>query len=221
MPLVFIRATFTFGAFQLSPTPAFSMVASLDGSYIEGMPLNGDMFFLLRGGDDADFVFSAGGFNPRYTPPQEVPANLQRLQLAVTPPGVPGIRAEAYLAITTNSVQFGARLELSDEIAGCGVDGWFSFDALFKWDPVFSFSIDASAGVAVQVIGQTLMGVQFDLVLEGPAPWHRIAPARSASSSLAPRLISTPPGAPRRPLLRPLRISSASSLPRFLRPPPG
>jgi hypothetical protein len=171
VPLVYIQATFA-GAFELSPTPSFTMVASLDGSYIEGMPLNGDMFFLLRGGSDPDFVFSAGGFHPRYTPPKEVPANMQRLQLAMTPPGVPGLRAHAYFAVTTNSVQFGAQLELCDEIAGCGVDGWFAFDALFKWDPVFSFSISASAGVAVQVIGQTLMGVNFVLVVEGPAPWH-------------------------------------------------
>jgi hypothetical protein len=171
VPLVYIQATFA-GAFELSPNPSVSMVASLDGSYISGMPLNGDIFFLLRGGDDADFVFSAGGFHPRYQPPKEVPPNLQRLQLAMTPPGVPGLHAEAYFAVTTNSVQFGARLDLCDEIAGCGVDGWFAFDALFKWDPVFSFSIQASAGIAVQVIGQTLMGVSFVLTLEGPAPWH-------------------------------------------------
>ncbi|MEO8368640.1 MAG: DUF6603 domain-containing protein [Candidatus Solibacter sp.] len=170
-PLVFIRATFA-GAFELSPTPSVSMVASLSGSYIAGMPLNGDIFFLVRGGKDADFVFSAGGFHPRYVPPKGVPANLQRLQLAMTPPGVPGLHAEAYFAVTTNTVQFGARLDLCDEIAGCGVDGWFSFDALFKWDPVFSFSIRASAGVAVQVFGETLMGVHFDLLLEGPAQWH-------------------------------------------------
>lgn len=82
------------------------------------------------------------------------------------------MRAEVYFAVTTNSVQFGAHLELCDEIAGCGVDGWFNFDALFVWDPVFSFSIHASAGVAVQVFGETLMGVNIDLVLEGPTPWH-------------------------------------------------
>ena len=170
-PLVFIQATFD-GAFELSPTPSVSMTASLDGSYIAGMPLNGDIFFLLRGGDDPDFVFSAGGFHPRYVPPLGVPGNLQRLQLAMTPPGTPGLRAEAYFAVTTNTVQFGAKLELCDEIAGCGVDGWFAFDALFKWDPVFSFSIRTSAGVAVQVFGETLMGISIDMLLEGPAPWH-------------------------------------------------
>jgi hypothetical protein len=171
LPLVFIQATFA-GSFELSPQPSVSLVASLDGSYIEGMPLHGDIFFLVRGGDEADFVFSAGGFNPRFQPPKGVPPNLERMQLAMTPPGVPGLRAEAYFAVTTNTVQFGARLELCYEIAGCGVDGWFGFDALFKWDPVFSFAIHANAGVAVQVIGETLMGINFDLNLEGPAPWH-------------------------------------------------
>jgi hypothetical protein len=170
-PLVLLQATFV-GAFEISPVASFSLLASLDGSKIAGMPLNGDIFFLLRGGDDPEFVFTAGGFNPKYNPPTGVPAKLQRLQLDITPPGFPGLRAEAYFAVTTNSVQFGARLELSEEVAGCGLDGWFSFDALFKWDPVFSFSIHASAGVAVQVFGDTLMGINVDLLLEGPAPWH-------------------------------------------------
>jgi hypothetical protein len=171
LPLVFIQATFV-GAFELSPIQSVSLLASLDGSNIAGMPLSGDIFFLLQGGDDAEFVLSAGGFHPRYKPPQGVPAKLKRLQLDLTPPGLPGLRTEAYFAVTSNSVQFGARVELCDEIAGCGVDGWFSFDALFQWDPVFSFAIHASAGVAVQVFGETLMGINVDLTIEGPSPWH-------------------------------------------------
>ncbi|HKD06725.1 MAG TPA: DUF6603 domain-containing protein [Bryobacteraceae bacterium] len=171
VPLVLIQATFV-GAFEISPVQSVSLLASLDGSSIVGMPLNGDIFFLLQGGDDAEFVLTAGGFHPKYKPPQGVPAKLHRLQLDITPPGFPGLRSEAYFAVTTNSVQFGAKLELCDEIGGCGVDGWFSFDALFQWDPVFSFSIHASAGIAVQVFGETLMGVNMDLTLEGPSPWH-------------------------------------------------
>ncbi len=170
-PLVLLQATI-FGDFELSPTPSFSLLASLDGSKIAGMPLDGDIYFLTRGGDDAEFVLSAGGFHPRYVPPAGVPSGLRRLQLDITPPGFPGLRSEAYFAVTSNSVQFGARIELRDEIAGCGLDGWFSFDALFKWDPVFSFSIRASAGVAVQVLGETLMGINVDLTIEGPSPWH-------------------------------------------------
>jgi len=170
-PAIFMHATFS-GAFEISPIPGYSLSGRLEGSNLTGMPLSGDVFFLLRGGPDPLFVFSAGGFHPRYVAPPGVPDGIQRLHLSMTPPGVPGLRAEAYLAVTTNTVQFGARLELCDEIAGCGVDGWFGFDTLFKWDPSFSFSIRTSAGVAVQVLGETLVGVNIDLLLEGPAPWH-------------------------------------------------
>ena len=104
-------------------------------------------------------------------PPAGVP-RLHRIQLDILPPGFPGLRSETYFAVTSNSVQFGAHLQLCDEIAGCGVDGWFDFDALFQWDPVFFFSVSCSAGVAVQVLGETLMGISFALVVEGPAPWH-------------------------------------------------
>jgi hypothetical protein len=170
VPLVLLQATLD-GTFEISPIPQTHVTASLGGSNIAGMQLHGDLFFLIRGGDDPLFVLSIGGFHPRYARPQGVPA-LERVQLDLVPPGFPGLRSETYFAVTSNSVQFGAHLQLCDEIAGCGVDGWFDFDALFLWDPVFAFSVHVSAGVAVQVLGETLMGVSFDLVLEGPAPWH-------------------------------------------------
>ena len=170
-PLILLQAKLS-GAFVFSPVPSVSLQASLDGSYIAGIALHGDAFFLLRSGDDAEFVLSVGGFHPRYTPPKGVPAHMTRIQADITPPGFPGMRAETYFAVTSNTVQFGVHVELCDEIAGCGVDGWFYLDALFRWDPVFSFSARFGAGVAVQVLGETLMGINFDLTLEGPSPWH-------------------------------------------------
>ena len=169
-PLVVLEATVV-GAFQFSPSFSVAVVASLEGSYIVGIALHGDLLFLLRTGDDAAFILSVGGFHPRYVPPPGVP-RLHRIQLDILPPGFPGLRSETYFAVTSNTVQFGAHLQLCDEIAGCGVDGWFDFDALFQWDPVFFFSVNCSAGVAVQVLGETLMGISFALVVEGPAPWH-------------------------------------------------
>jgi hypothetical protein len=171
VPLVLLQATFV-GAFELSPIQNVSLLASLDGSSIVGMPLNGDIFFLVQGGDDAEFVLSAGGFHPKYKPPAAVPGKLKRLSLELTPPGFPGLKSETYFAVTSNSVQFGAKTELCAEVAGCGLDGWFAFDALFQWDPVFSFSIHASAGIAIQVFGETLLGITLDLTIEGPSPWH-------------------------------------------------
>ena len=169
-PIVLLQATLS-GTFTLSPVPTISIVASLAGSRIATMPLHGDLMFLLRGGDDAVFILSVGGFHPRYVRPAGIPA-LARIQIDMTPPELPGMRSSAYVAVTSNSIQFGCHLELCYEVAGCGVDGWFDFDALFLCDPTFSFAIHCSAGVAVQVMGESLMGITLDLVLEGPAPWH-------------------------------------------------
>ena len=169
-PLVLLQATVV-GIFEFSPSFSLTVLASLSGSSIVSFPIHGDLLFLLRTGDDAAFVLSVGGFHPRYLPPAGVP-KLARVQIDITPPGFPGLRSEAYFAVSPNSVQFGAHLELCDEIAGCGVDGWFDFDALFQWDPVFSFQVNCSAGVAVQVLGETLAGISFQLAVSGPAPWH-------------------------------------------------
>lgn len=170
VPIVLIQGT-VLGTFELSPVPGVRVLAALKSSNMAGIPLHGELFFLLRGGDDAAFVLSIGGFHPRYSRPAGVP-QLQRVPLDITPPGFPALRSDAYVAVTSNSVQFGAHLTLAADIAGCGVVGWFDFDALFQWDPVFAFRVQCSAGVAVRVLGETLMGISFDLLIEGPAPWH-------------------------------------------------
>jgi len=226
VPLVLIQATL-FGGFELSPTPMTSLTGSLAGSNIAGMPLQGDFFFLVRSGDDAVFVLSIGGFHPRYRLPAGVPGSLKRIQLDLTPPGFPGLRSDSYVAVTSNSVQFGAHLELCDEIAGCGVDGWFYFDALFLWDPTFSFAIHSSAGVAVQVLGETLMGVSFDLILEGPAPWHAHGTGKvelflfSASLDFDVSWGSVPAALPAPPDLGPVLASSLANPAAWIASPPA
>jgi hypothetical protein len=150
-------------------TPAFTCFAALTGSQLAGMPLQGDLYLLVRGGADPAFVFSAGGLHPAYRAPAGVPA-LRRIGMRLGVPLVT-LRCEAYIALTSNSVQFGARVELSAELAECGLSGHFGFDALFEWDP-FRFSVQASAAVAIEVMGETLMGVSLALDVAGPAPWH-------------------------------------------------
>jgi hypothetical protein len=152
--------------------PSASVTATLHGSHILGVTIQGDMFLLVRGGWDAVFVLSVGGFHPRYQRPAGVP-ELRRVAMDLSPLPLPKLRAEAYFALTANSLQFGARLELSARIAGCGLAGWFVFDALVAWDDkALSFTVHCQAGVAVQAFGRTLLGVHLDLLLEGPQPWH-------------------------------------------------
>ncbi|WP_051022616.1 DUF6603 domain-containing protein [Nocardia pneumoniae] len=150
--------------------PVVEFTVSLAGSWIVGMPVTGEVYALFRGGDQSAFVLSAGGFHPKYTRPPGVPP-LQRLSMDIGG-GVLGLRAESYLALTSNSVQFGAELHLDATVAECGLEGWLGVDALFVWEPVLTFSAHVYAGVAVLAFGERLAGIGLDFTLEGPAPWH-------------------------------------------------
>lgn len=151
--------------------PVVELLASLAGSWIVGLTVSGEIYLLVRGGDQPVFVLSAGGFHPRYTRPPGVPA-LGRLALDLAPGGSWGLRVEAYLAVTSNAVMFGGRVQLEAMIAGCGVEGWLGLDALFVMEPTFGFSVHVYAGVAVRAFGHRLAGIGLDFTLEGPGPWH-------------------------------------------------
>lgn len=167
-PLVFLQATF---AGTIDPgEPSVTFVASLTGSYIIGASLSGDLLMLTRGGPDPTFVLSAGGFHPAFPVPRGVPA-LRRLSMDLSPSPVLDLRCEAYFAVTSNTLQLGARVELMVGISGVAeLRGHLYFDALVQRSP-FRFVADVSAGVSVRVFGETLVGIRVDLHLEGPAPW--------------------------------------------------
>jgi hypothetical protein len=167
LPLVFLQATFTGIIDPGEPSAMF--VASLTGSHILGASLSGDVLLLARGGDDPAMVVSAGGFHPSFRPPRGVPA-LRRMSVDLCPLGVLQLRCEAYFALTSNTVQFGARLELVAEVAGCGLRGFLGFDALIQFSP-FRFIADVAGGIALRVFGETLLGISLALHLEGPAPY--------------------------------------------------
>ncbi|MBP0455113.1 hypothetical protein J5Y04_37195 [Kitasatospora sp. RG8] len=167
-PLIRLQAD-VFG--KVDPgVPEVEVLAGLTGSWIVGLPVSGDFYLLFRGGGEAVFVLSAGGFHPRFVRPPGVPA-LRRLAMDLSG-GVLRLRAEAYLALTSNSLQFGAKLSLDATIAGCGVEGSLGLDALFVWEPSLAFTVHVYASVAVLAFGRRLAAVGLDLTLEGPAPWH-------------------------------------------------
>ena len=169
LPLVRLQAS-VLG--RIDPgVPVVELLVSLAGSWIVGLAVRGEIYLLVRGGSQPQFVLSTGGFHPRYTRPAGVPA-LHRLQVDLAPGGGFGLRMEAYFAVTSNAVMFGGQVQLEAMIAGCGVQGWLGLDALFVFDPVFAFSVHVRAGVAVRAFGARLASVGLDFTLEGPAPWH-------------------------------------------------
>jgi hypothetical protein len=159
-----ILGTLDFGAKQLS------IDGTLYDSHIVLYEMFGDMALRLNWGDNADFAVSIGGFHPQYSPPTGFPV-LRRLTVAIGAGDLINLGCTAYLAVTSNSFQFGAAVELSASAGGFGVHGHLGFDALFMVSP-FSFDVDFSAGMDVQYDGVTLLGIQLDAELSGPSPWH-------------------------------------------------
>jgi hypothetical protein len=146
---------------------------SIDGdlydSEVEGWTLSGQMALRLGWGSTPEFALSVGGLNPQFQPPAGFPT-LQRLMISLGSGGV-SISLATYFAVTSNSVQVGADLELHASAAGFTVHGYMGFDALFIFSP-FSFAVDMRAGVDVLKGGTVLLGIDLDLTLSGPQPWH-------------------------------------------------
>ena len=97
------------------------------------------MAVLAAFGDDANFVLSVGGFHPRLRPaaaavPVAAADRDQHPQRGLARSCAP----RRYFAVTTNTAQFGARVELCFGFSDFGIEGSFGFDALFQFSP-FAF----------------------------------------------------------------------------------
>lgn len=148
-----------------------SIDASLvDSGLLDIFTIYGDMAFRLCWGPHAYALLSVGGFYPGFRPePASIPP-LRRLGLHLDLP-VPGIelRAEGYLAVTSNTVQLGGYFEAGIEAGGCGAHGFLSVDAIVQFTP-FHMHAEVSAGFEVEVFGLTFGGIRLDGTLDGPGP---------------------------------------------------
>ena len=144
--------------------------ASLHDSRILKFTLTGDMALRLNWGAEPMFVMSIGGFHPKFTPPKGL-RPLNRLALTLSDSDNPRVRFEAYLALTSNTIQMGARVDVHAEAAGFGLDGGGSFDALIQWSP-FALDVAFAAWAKITAGGSTLIAVSLSLGVTGPEPWH-------------------------------------------------
>lgn len=148
----------------------FSLDASLYDSSVLIYALSGDMAMRLNWGDAPSFAFSLGGLHPRFQPPPGFP-QLRRLTLSLGDGDNPRLSCDNYMAVTSNSVQFGAHVELYAEGGGFGVHGYLGFDVLIILSP-FSFVAGMEAGVDLLAGGDVLMGIHLSFTLSGPTPWR-------------------------------------------------
>ena len=148
-----------------------SFDASIYNSHILTFTLEGDMALRLNWGNEKAFLLSVGGFHPSFKPPAalNVPS-LKRLTLTILSPN-PNLVLTAYFAVTSNTVQFGARIDFRYGISGFGVVGYLGFDVLFQFSP-FKFIADITAGLEVKMGSSTLFSINLDFELSGPTPWN-------------------------------------------------
>lgn len=172
LPMLKIQADFL-GIIDFQQ-PSFSFDAALVDSLVAGFPLTGDI--AMRAGPQG-FLLTAGGFNPQFTPPADM-GSLRRIAIDISANPITKIHAEAYLAVTSNTFQIGLHAALDIDAGPASVHGWLDFDALLQWEPHFHFSIHLAVGLELRVGGQCVAGVQVDLLLEGPGPWHAKGSAR-------------------------------------------
>ncbi len=167
-PLVQIRMD-ALGVLDLS-AETVSLDATLYDSRILQFTLTGDMALRAGWGNQPQFVLAIGGFHPRFAPPPGLPA-LKRLALQLADGDSLQLRCQAYLAVTSNTVQFGARVDLHAAGGGFSFDGMLGFDAILQLAPL-AFAVDVGAALALRYHGRLLMGISFTGRLAGPTPWQ-------------------------------------------------
>jgi hypothetical protein len=167
--LIILQVAFA-GAIEFDKQRLF-FFAQLFESRILFIPLDGGMGLLVSWGPDPVFVFTIGGFHPRFTPPPLPFPSPSRLSICILNQPMGVIRVEAYFAVTSNTVQIGAQAQLRFGFDDFGIQGSLGFDALFRFSP-FYFIIEANISLALSVAGLDLLSVRVNLSLEGPTPWR-------------------------------------------------
>ncbi len=148
-----------------------SLDAVLHDSRLMRFPLQGAM--ALRScwaGDDKIFLLSIGGFHPKFQPPPGFPT-LQRVSFSMPSGPISKLNLNGYFAVSSNTLQIGAHVDLFVGVDGFGISGILNFDTLIERDP-FHFDGDISGSVTLSAGGDDLMTLDLSADLTGPAPWH-------------------------------------------------
>jgi hypothetical protein len=151
-----------------------SVDASLVDSRIATFAITGDMALRVGWGATKQFALAAGGFHPCFQPPAGFP-ELGRLAISLANSDNPRLRLESYFALTANSIQFGAALDIyakMDTFAGTfSVAALANFDALIQFQP-FSIQADLGASVDISRNNVPILHAALHASLTGPGPWH-------------------------------------------------
>lgn len=150
-----------------------SLDAVLYDSVIGSYAVTGEMALRANFGAQPMFLLSVGGFHPAFQAPAGFPT-LERVTFSLAKQEAGAevrLQLSAYLAVTSNTIQFGAHLDLLAQVGKFQLAGQLGFDALIHLQP-FGLLASFQGAIAVRVKGTVLMGVTLQMNLTGPSPWH-------------------------------------------------
>lgn len=148
-----------------------SFYASLYNSKILSMTLTGDMALLMNWSENPMFILTAGGFHPKFKLPScSLPA-LNRMTISISDSDDLKVKLESYFAITSNTVQFGAKVFIDAKSGKFFIRGQVGTDVLIQFSPFYFttalyFSAEAGRNSTV------FFTIGVDANLEGPNTWH-------------------------------------------------
>lgn len=144
-----------------------------DSRLAQVLELTGSLLLLIDYGEQPSFVVAVGGFHPRFKDlPPGLPAGLDRIGMKLKIASIVEISLQCYFAVTSATIQFGAELRVKVDLEVVSIEGYIGFDALIHYRPRFRFEVDFRAGMAIKVMGETLVGVSVEGTLAGPGRWR-------------------------------------------------
>ena len=146
--------------------------AQIHDSTLWKLELTGSMAFRARFKDQPGFLLSVGGFHPAFEPPADVgPLARMGMSLRLGKQENILVSLRSYFALTSNTLQFGAAIEVSAQILKFRIYGGAYFDALIVYRP-FHFTAGMGAYFGVAWRKWELLAVRVALTLDGPGPWR-------------------------------------------------
>ncbi len=146
-----------------------SVFGSLVNSHIGPITVSGDAAFVLTSGPSGTMALSVGGFHPDYKPPPGI-RPMQRIGAEMSMLPFATVRIEGYVAVTSDSIQFGGSVRLKADVVVASIEGSAAFDALILFSP-FRFTVDFRGSIAVRAFGVRICSVGLSAKISGPGRW--------------------------------------------------
>lgn len=171
LPIVKLNADFV-GVIDFSDSGVkLAVDARLFDSKVAEFTVQGSWSARLVIGTNPDFIVTAGGFHPEYPVRDEWGfPKLDRLKIGMKK-GIARMTLAGYMAVTSNTLQAGAHVDLVAKKYGFSAEAGLSFDAMIIIDP-FHFTATVKARAAIKRGSRTIAGVSLEATLSGPGRWH-------------------------------------------------